>query len=82
MQMLSLHLRPDLPVCILEAGCTVVRLRLQAGRGLHLLNSRQTLKSETSVAVRSPESAARTQETGYGCRGDLPWNILSVPRWR
>ena len=82
MQMLSLHLRRDVPVCIHEAGRTAVRVRLQTRCGLHLRNPRQELKSETSAAVCFPDGAARAREAGRDYRGDVLWNILSAPDWR
>ena len=53
MQMLSLHLRGDLPLRFYEAGSEPVHMRLQGRCGLHLRNSRQ-MKSE--IVGRSPSS--------------------------
>lgn len=46
MQMLSLHLRRNVPVCFHKAGCPAVQVRLQRRCDLHLRNYRQTLKPE------------------------------------
>ena len=57
MQMLSLHLWRDVPMCIHETAYAAVHVRLQGRCGLHLRIFRQTLKPETSAAASVPENS-------------------------